>query len=105
MRCGSMLVNKGDAQAKVLRYCGDPANKTSRYAIMPGTYPPKRSGTTINGKEVSGSDRYYAYGSSEVLVEEWTYNFGPNKLMRLVRFINGIVDEVKTLDYGYHEDD
>lgn len=103
MRCGSMLVNKGDSQAKVLQYCGEPVDTTSRYVIRPGTYPPK-SNVVINGKEVSGGERYVPFGRSEVLLEEWTYNFGPNKLMRRVRFINGVVEDVRTLDYGYRED-
>ena len=39
----------------------------------------------------------------EVLVEEWTYNFGPRKLMRVVRFENGLVSDVTQLGYGYRE--
>jgi hypothetical protein len=37
------------------------------------------------------------------VVEEWTYNLGPNRMMRVVRFENGIVVEVTHLGYGYHE--
>ena len=36
-------------------------------------------------------------------METWTYNFGPNKLMRRVRFVDGIVEEVETLGYGYND--
>ena len=105
MRCGNYLINEGDPQEKVLRYCGEPTSKNSRYAIRPGTYPERGSGLSINDERVAGNDRYYAFGRSEVLVEEWTYNLGPRKLMRRIRFANGIVEEVKTLDYGYLEDD
>jgi len=41
----------------------------------------------------------------EVPVEYWTYNFGPNKLMRRIRFVDGLVEEIETLDYGYNEDE
>jgi hypothetical protein len=39
----------------------------------------------------------------EVLVEEWTYNLGPHQLMRVVRFENGLVADVRKLGYGYLE--
>ena len=32
-----------------------------------------------------------------------TYNFGPSKLMRLVRFADGFVEDVQELGYGYRE--
>ena len=42
-------------------------------------------------------------GYVEVPVEIWTYNFGPYKLLRRVRFVDGKVDEIETLGYGYRE--
>ena len=105
MRCGSHLILKGDPKAKVLQYCGEPVDKSERYALRPGSYPNRGSGISINDNEVVAGDRYYVYGRTEVKVEEWTYNFGPNKLMRRVRFADGVVEEVKSLDYGYRDDD
>ena len=40
-------------------------------------------------------------GEIEVPVETWIYNLGPNKLMRRIRFEDGIVVEIETLGYGY----
>lgn len=37
----------------------------------------------------------------EVLIEEWTYNLGSHRLMRLVRLENGIVIDIRHLGYGY----
>jgi hypothetical protein len=37
----------------------------------------------------------------EIPVEIWTFNFGPSKLMREVRFVDGRVEEISTLGYGY----
>ncbi len=37
----------------------------------------------------------------EMPVELWTYNFGPNKFMRRIRFEDGLVVEIETLGYGY----
>ena len=104
MRCGNYLIVKGDSKAKVLKQCGEPVDKSERYALRSGSYPKRGSGISINGDEVVVGDRYYVYGRTEVKVEEWTYNFGPNKLMRIVRFADGVVEEVKSLDYGYHDE-
>jgi len=37
----------------------------------------------------------------EVLVEDWTYNWGPYQLMRTIRLENGFVTEIRQLGYGY----
>lgn len=101
MRCGTVLITKGDVQAKVVRYCGEPVQTQERYALRSGFYA--RSGLVYNGTSGSSKQRYYPYGRYEVLVEEWVFNFGPNKLMRQVTFENGVVVDVETLGYGYHE--
>ena len=40
---------------------------------------------------------------TDVRVEEWTYNFGPRKLMRLIRLENGVVADIQELGYGFRE--
>jgi hypothetical protein len=38
------------------------------------------------------------------LEEVWTYNFGPSRFMRQIRFVNGRVREIEALrHYGYRE--
>ena len=87
-RCGSGLVEKGDRKIEVLKKCGEPASVDEWEAIR--RTPASRFGLRTSGLE-------------KVRVEEWTYNFGPNKLMRRVRFVDGVVDEVETLGYGYND--
>jgi hypothetical protein len=103
MRCGSMLVNKGDSQAKVLKYCGDPVQTTERLSLRTGFYAETRLQHNGLSATASGSRHYYPYSRNEVIVEEWVFNLGPNRLMRIVTFENGIVVDVDTLGYGYHE--
>jgi hypothetical protein len=101
MRCGTALISKGDIRAKVLKYCGEPTQTSEHYGLRQGFYV--RSGVTLrttNGT-VSRGQHYYPYGQIEVLVEDWIFNLGPNRLMRHITFENGIVVEVETLDYGY----
>ncbi len=105
MRCGTHLISKGDTQERVLQYCGEPVEKREQMSLQAGVYIDQRAGLRVNGHDnVSVSRGYYLpYGRTEVLRENWVYNFGPNRLMRQVTFDNGIVEDVETLEYGYNE--
>jgi hypothetical protein len=90
LRCGNRLISRGDHAAKLLRYCGEPVAVQSR-AVQ---------------RSVVAFGTYFYPGLGlvkDVIVEEWTYNFGPRKLMRQVRLENGLVEEVRELGYGFHE--
>lgn len=91
MRCGSRLIRDGDARAEVRAFCGEPVDVQTRTILRRPVY-------NFQGRLVYSGD-----GLVEIPVETWTYNFGPNKLMRRVRFVDGIVDEVETLGYGYND--
>jgi hypothetical protein len=103
MRCGTALISKGDVQAKVLKYCGEPVQVSERYGLRTGFYAGTR--LSYNGSSAidTGTKHYSPYGRYEVLVEEWVFNLGPNRLMRVITFENGIVVDVDTLDYGYRD--
>ena len=90
MRCGSKLLSNGDPRAKVRQFCGEPTDVQTRSIL-------RRPIFNFGG-------RVYTYGDGyvEVPVEIWTYNFGPYKLMRQVRFVDGRVEDIETLGYGYH---
>ncbi len=86
-RCGSKLMTDGDSVDKVAALCGPPTSIEHRDIVRP----------------------YYFYRSSipihtsyEVSVEYWTYNLGPNKLMRRLRFEDGLLVDVETLSHGYY---
>jgi len=90
LRCGSRVISRGDHASKVLRYCGAPIAIRSR----------------LVHRSVVAFGAFYHPGLGlleEVVVEEWTYNFGPSKLMRQVRLENGFVRDVRELGYGFRE--
>jgi hypothetical protein len=91
MRCGGRLIRDGDVRAEVRAFCGEPVDVQTRTILRRPVY-------NFQGRLVYSGD-----GLIEIPVETWTYNFGPNKLMRRVRFVDGIVDEVETLGYGYND--
>jgi hypothetical protein len=91
LRCGSRLVTQGDPRSKVRHFCGEPTDVQTHYIQRRPSF--------------SAGGRFYTYGNGyvEIPVEIWTYNFGPYKLMRQIRFVDGMVDEIESLGYGYHE--
>jgi hypothetical protein len=89
LRCGNKLVQQGDSRASVRAKCGEPVDITHKTILRRPSY-------VFRGR---------LYYGDEVAVEEegWIYNLGPNKFMRRVRIVDGIVEDVETLDYGYNE--
>jgi hypothetical protein len=102
MRCGNKLISKGDTQAKVLKYCGEPIQRTQRLGLRPGVYRSDFSGY-VDADGYLQRGYYYPYGHSEVLLEDWVFNFGPYQLMRRITFADGFVEEIETLNYGYRD--
>ncbi|HKZ73889.1 MAG TPA: DUF2845 domain-containing protein [Steroidobacteraceae bacterium] len=90
-RCGTKLVHEGDTRGQVISKCGEPAEIDQRSIL-------RRPVFWIGGRPFHVGD-----GFVDVSVEIWVYNLGPNKLMRRVRFEDGLVVEIETLGYGYRD--
>lgn len=108
MRCKGKLVKEGDPQAKVLKFCGEPVSTQQRLIYrsgVPYAWTGRRLGVERDGVSVTRREELVIHDRSvvEVLIEEWTYNFGPHRLMRTVRFENGLVADVIGHGYGYLE--
>lgn len=89
LRCGSKLVAEGDTRTAVEAKCGPPEDVSRRTRLAPLV-------VWRHGRPYRLGD-----GPIEVVIEEWTYNFGPHRFMRRVRFEDGIVVRIDTLGYGY----
>jgi hypothetical protein len=86
-RCGSRIISEGDSIEKVLQYCGEPTERQR-------TWIRRQPRFEYGGQEIPFE------GTEDVPVDLWTFDFGPNTLMRRVRFVAGKVDSVETLGYG-----
>ncbi len=91
-RCGTRLVLEGTSRSQVRQWCGEPSDVSRRTILRPPVI------------WRHGYPYYVGQGLIEVSVETWTYNLGPSKLMRRIRFEDTEVAEVETLGYGFLED-
>lgn len=89
LRCGTNLASKGDHFSEVLDKCGEP--DFSDEWIEYKTY-------RIYDERLP---MVYHDVSRPVTVKEWTYNFGPNRFMQVLRFENGKLVDIHSLGYGH----
>jgi hypothetical protein len=69
LRCDHDLIQEGDSAAQLLLICGEPMLRQ-----------------TIGVRETE---------TSEVLIEQWTYNFGPGTLLQIVTIEAGKVAKIE----------
>jgi hypothetical protein len=89
MSCRNRLIDIGDPAVRVRWACGEPASIYSHVESY------RRSvGRSLRGVGVIDS------AEVTVLVEEWTYDFGPQRFMEELTFRDGELSSMRTLGYG-----
>lgn len=68
IRCGSKLIDVGDFSAYVLERCGEPASR----------------------QVISGS-----IGADSPVIEQWVYDFGSRKPLRILTIVGGRVTRIE----------
>lgn len=81
--CERSVVSTGDTKMEVRMKCGEP---TSIDII---------GEEVLKRKTPNSEDRIF------VSIEEWTYNLGPNRFIRIFRFKNGRLAQIETGGYGH----
>ena len=81
--CSEQLVSEGDLKSDVVAKCGEPAAKD------------------IRQEEVKTRVDQTTERSIFITIEEWTYNLGPNRFLRILTFRNGKLKDIRTGGYGY----
>ncbi len=89
LRCGTRLITEGDRKIEVLKSCGEPT-LVEHHAAIGRTVPRIGSHGRVSGTVLTPSS-----------MEIWTYNFGPRRLMQVIRFNHGRVIEIISLGHGY----
>lgn len=91
MRCGTRIVSVGDGKDKVRSLCGEPTSVSFVGSIGRRAYP------NYDPYDYS----YFGPAWVELPVELWTYNLGPTKLLRKMRFVGDELVEIRTDGHGY----
>ncbi|MGQ4809585.1 hypothetical protein NKDENANG_03008 [Candidatus Entotheonellaceae bacterium PAL068K] len=88
LRCATTLVTEGDYKIDVRHKCGEPVSIEARrgYKTLHLLHTPHFVQKKI---------------TIPIAIEEWLYNFGPHRFMRLLRFENGRLTTIRALGYGY----
>ncbi|RKH61159.1 DUF2845 domain-containing protein [Corallococcus aberystwythensis] len=95
LRCDNKLVSEGASKADALAKCGEPVTKETRTEYV--TNKSKVStGRTREDREEASTEV-----TTSTTVEEWTYNFGPHRLMQVATFRDGRLVDVRSGSYGY----
>jgi hypothetical protein len=84
VRCSGGLISVGDMAPDVLNKCGQPA------------YATQREEKVVTENFVTG-DRLI----TTVVVDDWTFNFGPDRFQYRLILKNNKVWQIESLDYGY----
>jgi hypothetical protein len=78
MRCGPRIIQPGDSEYAVLALCGQPA--AARHWVE--TFP-------------TGDDYQGVLGVTQIPMDEWDYQNGPDQFVNKVIFRDGVVAEIK----------
>jgi len=80
--CSEQIVFIGDSKVDVLAKCGEPSLKDTHVEEI--------------REKVGNTER-----KTFVTVEEWTYNLGPSRFVRILTFRNNKLADIRTGNYGY----
>ena len=84
-------------EARVVELCGEPVS-TRQLGYMLKPYIIKQpAGLSV----AHGTRHVYGGYHQEIDVREMVFNFGPHKLMRIIRFEGGRMADIRTAGYGY----
>ncbi len=97
LRCGLELVSVGDRKSEVIKKCGEPTyvEVWDEVRIKRDFYSP----TLPDSEDEPYREPFLV--KEYVTIEEWEYNFGPNRFVYYLRFERGKLKKITSGDYGY----
>ena len=101
LRCGNRIIKDGMYESRVIELCGEPVHVRQTGNILRPYIVKVPAGISVS----HGMRHVYGGYHYEVDVTEMLFNFGPHKLMRLIRFEGGRAASIRTAGYGYREKD
>ena len=101
LRCGTRLVKDGMLEARVIELCGEPVSRRQLGFVL----RPYILKVPAGKPGIHSTRRGFSGYHQELLVTELVFNFGPRKLMRIIRFEGDRLTSIQTAGYGYWEKD
>jgi hypothetical protein len=98
LRCGDQVLSHGDWLYEVRTACGDPDWAQRRVEFQTVRYPVR---TPCGNGSRERTCTTYVEETIPVNIDEWTYDFGRNRFVELVRFEQGQMVSVSTLGYSH----
>jgi len=99
MRCGSRVVSSGDTLYAVRAVCGEP-DAADRRVVTRTEVQRVKAPCFRDDRGAVRCERDTAV-QVDVIIDEWTYDFGTQKFIRYLTFENGRLQRVATGGYGY----
>jgi hypothetical protein len=98
MRCGNQLASTGDSTYKVRSLCGEPDEAQQRVEFRTVRQRVRRPCVVDDKKTVCDE---IVERTVEVVIDEWTYDFGRNRFVRYLTFEQGRLVRIDTGSYGH----
>ena len=99
LRCGNRIIKEEMHETEVIDLCGEPSS-VQHLGFVLRPYIVSQPAGILGHRSTR-----YVYGGfhQELPVMEMLFNFGPHRLMRIIRFEGGRVTRIETAGYGYRE--
>jgi hypothetical protein len=100
LSCNSRIVSTGDSRYDVRSVCGEPDDATQRVEYR------TRQGRVVGPCTRHGKKLRCTHTEEtvvEVVIDEWTYDFGRNRFIQYLTFEQGQLASIKTGSYGHKQ--
>jgi Protein of unknown function (DUF2845) len=102
MYCGSRLISRGDTLFQVRSVCGVPDDAQRR--VETRTERRRVRVACARAQNPSGQCERTVEQSTDVVVDDWTYDLGRQRFIRFLTFVDGRLATVQTGGYGSRDD-
>ena len=102
MYCGSRLISGGDTLYQVRSVCGEPDD--AQHRIETRTVRRRVRVPCERHQRRSGQCEATVEHSTDVVIDDWTYDFGRQRFIRYLTFLDGRLASVQTGGYGSRDD-
>jgi hypothetical protein len=102
MYCGSRLISVGDTLYQVRSVCGEPDD--AQHRVETRTVRRRVRVPCDSNQRQGGQCETMVEHSTDVVIDDWTYDLGLQRFMRFLSFCDGRLASVHTGGYGSRDD-